>query len=84
MDGVLEEFLAKTSGRESLVRAHRSAKKGRAIGLGVLGWHTFLQNERIPFASIAATSLTHQIFSDIRQKAENASRKLADEYGEPV
>ena len=78
LDGVLEEFLAKTSGRESLVRAHRSAKKGRAIGLGVLGWHTLLQNERIPFASIAATSLTHQIFSDIKNKAEAASRKLAD------
>jgi len=84
LDGVLEEFLAKTSGRESLVRAHRSAKKGRAIGLGVLGWHTLLQNKRIPFASIAATSLTHQIFSDMRSKAEAASRKLADEYGEPV
>ena len=84
LDGVLEEFLTKTSGRESLVRAHRSAKKGRAIGLGVLGWHTFLQNERIPFASVAATSLTHQIFSQIRTQAENASRKLADEYGEPV
>ena len=84
LDGVLEEFLAKTSGRESLARAHRSAKKGRAIGLGVLGWHTLLQNERIPFASVAATSLTHQIFSDIKTKAEAASRKLADEYGEPV
>ena len=84
LDGVLEEFLAKTSGRDSLIRSHRSAKKGRAIGLGVLGWHTFLQNERIPFNSIAATSFTHQIFSDIRQKAENASRKLADEFGEPL
>ena len=84
LDGVLEEFLAKTSGRESLVRATRSAKKGRAIGLGVLGWHTFLQNEGIPFNSIAATSYTHQIFSDMRSKAESASRKLADEYGEPV
>ena len=84
LDGVLEEFLAKTSGRESLVRAHRSAKKGRAIGLGVLGWHTFLQNERIPFNSIRATSYTHQIFSQIRSQAEEASRKLADEYGEPV
>src|SRR5210317_1402175 len=61
LDGVLEEFLQKTSGRDSLIRAHRSAKKGRAIGLGVLGWHTFLQNERIPFASIVSTSLTHQI-----------------------
>ena len=84
LDGVLEEFLAKTSGRESLIRAHRSAKKGRAIGLGVLGWHTFLQNERIPFTSVAATSLTHQIFSQIKSQAETASRKLADEYGEPV
>ena len=84
LDGVLEEFLAKTSGRDSLVRAHRSAKKGRAIGLGVLGWHTFLQNERIPFTSVAATSYTHQIFSQIKNQAEAASRKLADEYGEPV
>ena len=84
LDGVLEEFLAKTSGRESLIRAHRSAKKGRAIGLGVLGWHTYLQNQRIPFGSIRATSLTHQIFADLRTKAETASRKLADEYGEPV
>ena len=84
LDGVLEEFLQKTSGRDSLVRANRSARKGRAIGLGVLGWHTFLQNERIPFNSIAATSYTHQIFSDIRQKADNASRKLAEEYGEPL
>jgi len=84
LDGVLEEFLAKTSGRDSLARAHRSAKKGRAVGLGVLGWHTLLQNERIPFSSVAATSLTNQIFSDMRTKAEAASRKLADEYGEPV
>ena len=84
LDGVLEEFLAKTSGRDSLIRAHRSAKKGRAIGLGVLGWHTFLQNERIPFSSIAATSYTHQIFSQIKNQAEAASRKLADEYGEPL
>jgi len=84
LDGVLEEFLAKTSGRDSLIRAHRSAKKGRAIGLGVLGWHTLLQNERIPFSSIAATSYTHQIFSQIKSQAEAASRKLADEYGEPL
>jgi ribonucleoside-diphosphate reductase alpha chain len=84
LDGVLEEFLGKVSGRESLVRAARSAKKGRAIGLGVLGWHTLLQNERIPFASIAATSLTHQIFSQLKTQSEAASRKLADEYGEPV
>lgn len=84
LDGVLEEFLYKTNGKESTIRAHRAAKKGRALGLGVLGWHTLLQQKRIPFASIAANSLTHQIFSDIKNKAEAASRQLADEYGEPV
>ncbi|MGY8868023.1 MAG: ribonucleotide reductase N-terminal alpha domain-containing protein, partial [Methylophagaceae bacterium] len=72
LDGVLEEFLVKTNGKDSLIRSHRSAKKGRALGLGVLGWHTLLQNERIPFASIRATSLTHQIFSDIKTKSEAA------------
>lgn len=84
LDGVLEEFLYKANGKDSLIRTYRSAKKGRALGLGVLGWHTLLQSKRIPFVSIASTSLTHQIFSDIRTKAENASRKLAEEYGEPV
>ncbi len=84
LDGVLEEFLAKTSGRESLVRAHRSAKKGRALGLGVLGWQSFLQKQRVPFNSVAATSWTHKIFSQLESQAKAASRKLADEYGEPV
>lgn len=84
LDGVLEEFLVKTNGKDSLIRAHRSAKKGRALGLGVLGWHSFLQQKGIPFVSIAATSWTNKIFSQIKTQAEAASRKLAEEYGEPV
>lgn len=84
LDGVLEEFLVKTNGKDSLIRAHRSAKKGRALGLGVLGWHSFLQQKGIPFVSIAATSWTNKIFSQIKNQAEDASRKLAEEYGEPV
>jgi len=84
LDGVLEEFLVKTNGKDSLIRAHRSAKKGRALGLGVLGWHTFLQSKGIPFTSIAATSWTNKIFSQIKNQAEDASRKLAEEYGEPI
>jgi ribonucleoside-diphosphate reductase alpha chain len=70
LDGVMEEFLVKTNGKESLIRAHRSAKKGRAIGLGVLGWHTLLQEKKIPFISVAANSLTHQIFSQIKSQAD--------------
>ncbi len=84
LDGVLEEFLAKTNGRSAMIRAHRSAKKGRALGLGVLGWHTFLQERGIPFVSVEATSWTNKIFNEIKTKAEEASRQLADEYGEPV
>jgi ribonucleoside-diphosphate reductase alpha chain len=84
LDGVLEEFLVKTNGKDSLIRAHRSAKKGRALGLGVLGWHSFLQEKGLPFNSIASTSWTNKIFSQIKTQAEAASRKLAEEYGEPI
>ena len=84
LDGVMEEFIIKTNGKESMERSHRSAKKGRALGLGVMGWHTFLQQKGLPFNSLASTAWTHTIFSDIRQKAEAASRQMALEYGEPL
>mgnify|MGYP003637941239 FL=1 len=84
LDGVMEEFIIKTNGKESMERSHRSAKKGRALGLGVMGWHTFLQQKGLPFNSLASTAWTHTIFSDIRQKAEAASRQMAEEYGEPL
>ena len=84
LDGVMEEFIIKTNGKDSMVRSHRSAKKGRALGLGVMGWHTFLQQKGLPFNSIASTAWTHTIFSQIRTQAEAASRKMAVEYGEPL
>ena len=84
LDGVMEEFIVKTNGKDSMVRSHRHAKKGRALGLGVMGWHTFLQQKGLPFNSLASTAWTHTIFSDIRQKAEAASRQMALEYGEPI
>ena len=83
LDGVMQEFIDKTNGKESMKRTHKHAMKGRALGLGVMGWHTFLQNKNLPFNSIASTAWTHTIFSDIRNKAEAASRQLAVEYGEP-
>ena len=84
LDGVMEEFIQKTNGKDSMVRTHRSAKKGRALGLGVMGWHTFLQQKNLAFNSIGATAWTHTIFSDIKIKAEAASRQMALEYGEPT
>jgi len=83
LDGVMEEFLVKTEGKESFNRVYNSASKGRALGLGVLGWHTLLQQRKLPFTCIAATALTNTIFAQIKNQAEYASRKLADEYGEP-
>jgi ribonucleoside-diphosphate reductase alpha chain len=84
LDGVMQEFIDKSSGRDSLKRTHKHAFKGRALGLGVMGWHTFLQQKGLPFNSIASTAHTHNIFSDIRSQAEKASMALAQEYGEPL
>ena len=84
LDGVMQEFIDKTNGKEAMKRTHKHAKKGRALGLGVMGWHTFLQKKNLPFNSIASTAWTHTIMSKIRSEAEAASRKLAQEYGEPL
>ena len=84
LDGVMQEFIDKSNGKDSLKRTHAHAKKGRALGLGVMGWHTYLQQKQLPFNSIASTAHTHNIFSDIKNKAERASRDLAQEYGEPL
>ena len=84
LDGVMQEFIDKSNGKDSLIRTHNHAKKGRALGLGVMGWHSFLQQKNLPFNSIASTAHTHNIFSDIRNKAEKASMDLAKEYGEPI
>ena len=84
LDGVMQEFIDKTEGKASMKRTNRHAVKGRALGLGVMGWHTFLQQKNLPFNSIASTAWTHTIFSQIKLKAETASRRLAEEYGEPL
>jgi ribonucleoside-diphosphate reductase alpha chain len=62
----------------------RSAEKGRALGLGVLGWHTYLQSKGIPFEGLQAQYETRGIFQQINKESEKASRALADEYGEPL
>jgi ribonucleoside-diphosphate reductase alpha chain len=84
LDGVMEEFIQKSNGKESLKRTHKHAKKGRALGLGVMGWHTFLQQKGLPFNSVASTVHTRNIFNKIRMESETASMNLAAEYGEPL
>ena len=84
LDGVLEEFIQRAKYRKGFENAVRSAEKGRALGLGVLGWHTYLQEKNIPFEGLLAQFETRKIFSQIKIESERASRALAEIYGEPL
>ena len=84
LDGVLEEFLQKAKNRRGFENAVRSAEKGRALGLGVLGWHTYLQQKGLPFEGLLSQYETRRIFSQIKIESERASMALAEEYGEPL
>ncbi len=64
-------------------RAYKFAKEHRALGLGALGWHTFLQERSLPFESEEAARYNKEIFSFIHDKSYEASQALATEYGEP-
>ena len=84
LDGVLEEFIQKAKYRKGFENSVRSAEKGRALGLGVLGWHTYLQERGLPFEGLLAQYETRRIFSQIKIESERASMALADAYGEPL
>ena len=84
LDGVLEEFIQRAKGLRGFENSVRSAVKGRALGLGVLGWHSLLQKNGIAFEGLLAQFKTREIFSKIKIEAERASRALAEVYGEPL
>jgi ribonucleoside-diphosphate reductase alpha chain len=84
LDGVLEEFIQKAKYRKGFENSVRSAEKGRALGLGVLGWHTYLQERGLPFEGLLAQYETRKIFSQIKIESERASMALAETYGEPL
>ncbi len=83
LDAVLQEFIAKTEGNYYLQSANRFAKRHRAIGLGVMGWHSYLQKNMIPFEGLRSKQLTKTIFENIREEANKASARLSEIYGEP-
>ena len=84
LDGVMEEFIQKAKGLRGFENSVRSAQKGRAIGIGVLGWHTYLQEKGIAFEGLLAQFETRKIFSQIKIESERASMALAEIYGEPL
>ncbi len=83
LDCVAEEFIKLGRGIKGLERAVRSTEYGRALGLGTLGFHTYLQQNMIPIESMEAYQLNQKIFSGIKAEAKEASRKLAKWKGEP-
>ena len=84
LDGVLEEFIQRAKHMRGFENSIRSAEKGRALGLGVLGWHSYLQQRGLTFEVLQGQFETRKIFSGIRIEAERASRDMAEEYGEPL
>ncbi len=83
LDAVMEEYIQKSDGMVGLGSSRASAVKGRAIGIGVLGWHTLLQNKMLPFDSFDSMMLNSLIFKTIKEKAAKETAVLAKELGEP-
>lgn len=83
LDAVNQEFIKKGKKIKGIEDAVRFAEKSRALGLGVLGWHTFLQQKSIPYIGIQANSWTRIIMGELQSESERASQFLADVFGEP-
>ena len=95
LDAVMEDFIVKLEQMRDhelpekrrafdfMERAYNFAKANRALGLGALGYHSYLQSHNLPFESKEAATLNKEIFATIRKKADTETIKLAKELGEP-
>ena len=83
LDAVMSEFIAKTEDMNFMQASRQFAINQRAVGVGVLGWHSLLQSKYIEFESMEAKMLNNQIWSLIRNKADKATEELAALLGEP-
>ena len=95
LDAVMEDFILKLEALrdsedaekrrafEFMSRAYNFAKANRALGLGVLGYHSLLQAKELAFESDEAAAVNEEVFKDIYEKAEASTKQLAKELGEP-
>jgi ribonucleoside-diphosphate reductase alpha chain len=83
LDTVVTEFIAKTNGDKYYERANKFARRHRALGLGVLGWHSYLQSKMISFESRSASKKNLEIAQTLKEKTYKASAELAKLFGEP-
>jgi ribonucleoside-diphosphate reductase alpha chain len=83
LDAVMSDYITKTKDVPFMAAAHHFSVNHRALGVGVLGWHSYLQSKSIAFESMEAKLLNTQIHRLIRDKALVASKRMAKELGEP-
>ena len=83
LDCVISEYINKASSIPGFEKAVRFASEHRAIGLGTMGFHTYLQSKNLPFGSLTAGALNIEIFKEIREQGEKATKLMAKSWGEP-
>lgn len=83
LDAVMTEFIQKTKDMRYMEAPRKFAMNHRALGLGLLGWHSLLQSKMISFESMEAKFLNVELWKHMKQQSEEASRELAVKYGEP-
>lgn len=83
LDCVVSDFLEKSEGIPGLAKVRKFTEKGRAVGLGLLGFSSYLQKKRIAFESIDAMYVNVEVFKALHDESLRASKWLASEYGEP-
>ncbi len=79
LDNVLQDFIDRAP--EGMSKARYAALRERSVGLGAMGFHSFLQSKRIPFDSVMGKVWNQKMFEHMRKKADEASKKLAEERG---
>ena len=83
LDAVMTEFIEKAKKIEFMERTVNFAERHRALGIGWLGWHSYLQSKMIPWESMEAKFANVAVAKTIQEASYKASQKMAEEYGEP-
>ena len=83
LDAVMSDYIEKTAKIPFMKAAHEFAQNHRALGIGVVGWHSYLQSKMIPFESMKAKLLNTEIWKLIQERSHAASKEMATTFGEP-
>lgn len=84
LDAVMEEYIQKTEDIPFMKPSHNFAKRHRALGMGVLGWHSYLQSKKIGFESMEAKLANSSIFKEIRKRSDKTTEELFGILGGPL